>query len=74
MPKPKPRRTRPVDEPALKTWKALNDFVRSATEAQCTHLITVERAGRKRKMFLLRLHSRFNLLRGRREKKALVAG
>lgn len=54
-------------EKALLNWRELNDFLKEATEEQTKKALEAERAGAKRLNFLLRCHSRLNLLRGRRE-------
>lgn len=60
-----------VPNPILQTWIGLNEFVREADEGQCEKLLKEELAGRKRKMFVRRIHSRLNRLRGRRERETL---
>lgn len=67
-----PRKKIPVTEPILRTWIRLNDYVRKASEVECEELLKVERAGRRRKMFILRIHSRLNRLRRERERKELT--
>ncbi len=49
--------------PGLKTWVGLNAVLLKADEATCKGLLKIEKAGRKRKMFLLRIHSRLNRVR-----------
>ena len=59
---------------ALDTWVSLNTAITTANEAACAKLMALEMQGRRRKMFLLRIHSRMNKLRAHRERKALIAG
>lgn len=60
-------------ETALDTWANLNDYVMNAntTEQQLELLLQTELNGKKRKMFVARIHSRMNKLRAHRERKAL---
>ena len=58
------RHKKRVEEPALRTWEALNRTMVYADEATCEELLQVELAGRKRKRFLMRIQSRLNKLRG----------
>jgi hypothetical protein len=63
-----------IENPALRTWIALNDKLRDADEDQCQQLLDEELAGRKRKQFIKRIHSRLNKVRADRERKELGAG
>jgi hypothetical protein len=63
---------KPVKNPALQTWLALNDAIRGADEKTCQALLKEERAGRKRQMFLKRIHSRLNKVRADRERSELI--
>jgi len=62
-----------IDNPALQTWVGLNDALRGADEGFCQQLLDEELAGRKRKQFLKRIHSRLNKARADRERKELGA-
>jgi len=53
------------------TWQDLNQVIRDASEELCLQLLEEEKQGRKRERFLLRIHSRLNKLRGRREREEL---
>ncbi len=53
------------------TWQELNHLLRGASEELCLKLLQEEKQGRKRERFLLRIHSRLNKLRGRREREEL---
>lgn len=57
--------------PALKTWIALNDKLRTANEETCEQLLQEELEGRQRKQFIRRIHSRLNRVRAERERKEL---
>lgn len=62
---------KPIDNPALKSWIALNDVLRDAGEELCQDLLDEELTGRKRKQFIKRIHSRLNKVRADRERKEL---
>ena len=62
-----------IENPALRTWIALNDKLRDADEDQCQQLLDEELIGRKRKQFIKRIHSRLNKVRADRERKELGA-
>ena len=62
-----------IENPALRTWIALNDELRDADENQCQQLLDEELIGRKRKQFIKRIHSRLNKVRADRERKELGA-
>lgn len=64
---------KPVTNPALQSWLALNDFLRGANEATCEGLLKEELKGRKRKQFIKRIHSRLNKVRADRERAELEA-
>lgn len=57
-----------VDEPALRTWIDLNDALRDADEKECQRLLKLEKAGRARRQFISRIHSRLNKARADRER------
>lgn len=62
---------KPVNNPALQSWLALNDALREANEATCESLLKEELKGRKRKQFIKRIHSRLNKVRADRERAEL---
>lgn len=64
---------KPVTNPALQSWLALNDAIREADEAVCQSLLKEELKGRKRKQFIKRIHSRLNKVRADRERQELGA-
>lgn len=64
---------KPVTNPALQSWLALNDLLREADEATCESLLKEELKGRKRKQFIKRIHSRLNKVRADRERLELEA-
>ena len=61
-----------IQDDALRTWKTLNDHLRSADEAECRRLLTLEKRGRKRKVTLERIFSRLNKVRGQKERSRLM--
>lgn len=62
------------ENPVLRTWLTLNDFLANAGEEDCRKLIREEQKGRNRKQFLLRIHSRLNKVRAHREREELLSG
>ncbi|MDD2775545.1 MAG: hypothetical protein PHU06_06290 [Gallionella sp.] len=56
----------------LSTWDNLNTHIFKLTEDELTTLMEAEMAGKKRKMFVLRIHSRLNRLRADRERDSLI--
>jgi hypothetical protein len=64
---------KPVNNPALRSWLALNDALREASEPVCEALLEEELKGRKRKCFVKRIHSRLNKVRADRERAELEA-
>lgn len=63
---------KPVKNENLQTWVALNDALRDADEKLCIQLLKEEKAGRQRRQFLLRIHSRLNKVRADREREQLM--
>lgn len=61
-----------VKNPVLRTWIELNEALRKADERLCQRLLKEEQAGRRRKQFLKRIHSRLNKVRADRERAELV--
>ena len=59
-------------EDVLRTWIALNDALRNADEEYCQQLLKHEQAGKQRKQFILRIHSRLNKVRADRERVELT--
>ena len=54
------------------SWNELNAVVRKATENTCNALLLSERKpGRRRRQYLLRIHSRLNKVRADRERAEL---
>lgn len=64
---------KPVNNPALRSWLALNDALREAGESVCKALLKEELEGRRRKCFIKRIHSRLNKVRADRERAELEA-
>jgi hypothetical protein len=63
-----PRTRPPVGE---LSWRALNDFLRDATEAECVAMMQEEEAGRARLITLDRINCRRNKMRTQRERREL---
>lgn len=58
--------------PELATWVALNQALMAGDIKLAERLLAEESKGKRRKMFLLRLHSRINRLRAQSERAALL--
>ena len=58
--------------PELATWVALNEALMVGDIKLAERLLAEESKGKRRKMFLLRLHSRINRLRAQSERVALM--
>jgi hypothetical protein len=58
---------------ALKTWTALNTFLRTCSEKEVWDLLEREKAGARRKVYLLRIHEAGNRRRNPRERAELMA-
>lgn len=56
----------------LSSWIALNEFIATATQKQATDLLTQELDGKRRKQFVLRIHSRLNKVRADNEREQLL--
>jgi hypothetical protein len=61
-----------IKNPSLQSWLALNQELRGADEGHCRALLKEEQAGRRRRQFLKRIHSRLNKVRADRERQELV--
>ena len=57
---------------ALRDWTALNDALRTCTEAEAVTLLKNEQRGKKRRVFVLRIYTRFKRLRDARERDELL--
>ena len=64
---------KPVENPSLQTWMILNESLKNADEAKCRKLLADELAGRKRRQFIRRIHSRLNKARADKERQDLEA-
>lgn len=53
---------------ALSTWASLNQFMGDASVGDCVQLLKAEAAGKRRKQFMLRIHSRLNKVRADTER------
>jgi len=58
--------------PQLATWVALNEALMAGDIKLAERLLAEESKGKRRKTFLLRLHSRINRLRAQSERAALM--
>jgi hypothetical protein len=56
----------------LSNWDQCNDFLRACTEKQASELLAKEKKGSRRIQYLLRIHSRINVLRAKRERSELL--
>lgn len=59
---------------ALATWPNLQASLSEASEEDCRKMLVMEREGKQRLQFLLRIYGRFNRLRAERERRELVTG
>ena len=55
----------------LRTWLSLNHILVIADEELCKELLRAELSGRRRQLFVLRIHSRLNRVRAHREREEL---
>lgn len=53
------------------SWLELNEVMRGADERTCQDLLQAELNGKRRSQFVLRIWSRYNRMRGLREKAEL---
>lgn len=58
----------PAFDHILRSWDSLNDFIREASEEGAQELLDYETNGKRRKQYMLRIHSRVNKLRAERER------
>lgn len=63
-----------LGEPRLRTWRDLNDALRAAGEDECLALELLERRGRNRVAFRLRIQARLNRLRGEQARRDILGG
>jgi hypothetical protein len=57
----------------LKSWEALNTGLKDLKEDEVRELLAIEKAGRARHSFLIRIYGRLNTLRTERERKQLTS-
>lgn len=57
---------------SVRTWKELNALVKDADRRTCRQLLDDEKNGKRRKQFLLRIHSRLNKVRADEERAELM--
>jgi len=60
-----------TSNPVLSSWISLNTKLQTASEKDSESLLNEELLDRRRKQFLLRIHSRINKLRAARERAQL---
>ena len=65
--------TNKKSSPQLATWIALNEAIMSGDIKLAERLLAEESAGKRRKQFMLRLHSRINKLRAQDERAAIMS-
>lgn len=63
-----------INNPTLRSWTALNDFLRDCSQQAAERLLKEELDGRQRKQFLSRIHSRINKTRADKERAELLTG
>ena len=68
-----PKKTKPQLEAALTNWETCNDFLRAATEDDASAMLAMEKSGKRRVQYLLRIYARFNRERARRERSELLS-
>lgn len=56
----------------LNNWESCNNFLRDCTEEQAAQLLEMEKQGKRRVQYLLRIHARFNRERAKRERSELL--
>lgn len=71
---PQTNEKKEIKNPVLKTWDALNDYLRTCKQPAAEKLLKEELEGRARKMFVLRIHSRLNKLRAMAERAKFGVG
>lgn len=59
-------------DPNMMSWVDLQTFIMKAREDELIRMLEAEKFGKKRTQYLIRIHSRFNVLRARRERKDLT--
>lgn len=57
-----------MPDAALKSWAALNEALKKADEGRCLRLLKLERGGKRRQQFMLRIQSRLNRVRAYHER------
>lgn len=57
---------------ALDSWANCNNFLRKAGEVKAAELLKREQGSKNRLQYLLRIHGRFNKMRGQRERSELL--
>jgi hypothetical protein len=65
--------TNKKSSPQLATWIALNEAIMAGDIKLAERLLAEESEGKRRKQFMLRLHSRINKLRAQDERAAIMS-
>lgn len=68
------KKPRTAGETILSSWASCNNYLRDATEEQAKKLLLLEQSRGCRIQFLLRIHARYNKMRGQRERAGLLQG
>ena len=68
----KPMTTARVYEVLHMNWHLFNATLRTVNEAQAAQLLTGERQGRRRHIYLMRLYGKWSTMRERRERRELL--
>jgi len=67
------KKPRKIDhETPLQSWAGLNEAMQVCDEETAKALLEREKKGRRRKQFMLRIHSRINKLRADREREEIM--
>lgn len=57
----------------LSNWVACNEFLKTCSEEDAIALLAAEQQGKRRVQYLMRVHSKMNKERARRERSELLA-
>lgn len=57
----------------LRSWRSLNDYLKTASEKEMLAALDLERAHQRRLQFLNRIHGAYNKARFKRERNELAA-
>lgn len=68
----KPKKAKEPEIRVPTAWTDLNEILLQSNLETSTKLLEAERTGRRRKQFMLRIHSRINKLRAADEREKLI--